>query len=54
MLVNSGNTPNEMRVGLYLVEDDYYHSGQFQAIAHQEHMQLFKVFTIEEAFEQGK
>ena len=46
--------PIEMRVGIYTVEDDYYHSGQFQAIAHKEHMQLYKVLTIEEAFEQGK
>lgn len=46
--------PTEMRVVIYEVEDDYYHSGQFQAIAHKEHMQLFKVLTIEEAFEQGK
>jgi hypothetical protein len=46
--------PNEMRVGIYEVEDDYFYSGQFQAIAHKDHMQLSKSLTIEEAFEQGK
>ena len=46
--------PIKMRVSIFIVEDDYYHSGQFQAIAHTDHMQLFKTLTIEEAFEQGK
>lgn len=30
----------EVHIGIYQVDDEYYHKGQFQSISHKDHMTL--------------